>query len=109
MRNQANTLNGDGSWAAAELRTNCSGFDVSANNGDTRAAVRGIAFSTRTDSFSLRSTARPSSLIATGRGFHLHPNRAAEDVRLGNARAIDFHAELGAQVGDGGGGSADSE
>ena len=40
---------------------------------------------------------------------NLYPDRAAEDVRLGDARAIHLDAELGAQVGHGGGGSADDK
>ena len=38
-----------------------------------------------------------------------HFNLALEDVSPAAARAIDFHAELGAEIGDHGGGSADGE
>ena len=71
-----------------------------------RGPPAALGCSTRTDSFSLSMTTRSSFSLSVGADSSLHFDRAAEDVRFGDARAIDFDAELGAQIGHGGGGSA---
>ena len=64
-------------------------------------------FSVRTDSFSCSTMTPPSFSASAPNNCTLH--RPAEDVRRGKPLLAHLDAELGAQVGDGGGGSADSK
>ena len=77
--------------------------------GHATAAIRPAA-ATVADSFSPKgnhSVARTAAAVAAEPSPHL--DLAPEDVRPGGAGLVHFHAELGAQVGDDGGGSADGK
>ena len=80
------------------------GTDTDAADDDLRAAAIGALL--RSNRLILGEQDRVA-LLTGSQQLHLHG--AAKDVRRGKPLFVHLDAELGAQVGDGGGGSFDSE